>query len=749
MPAGIRRGTSFQWTLTGTNLADPIAVWTSFPAKATIPTDMNNGKDTTQFRVKLDVPADAPIGFHSIRVATKNGLSNARIFCVDDLPQVAELETNHTKATAQSVPVPCAIVGRTDAEVSDFFKIAVKPNQRLTFEVFGRRLGSAALDPVILFHDAKSGREIPGLYSDDAPGLQSDPRLTHTFKEAGEYLIEIRDTLHRGGSDFYYRLRIGDFPATIAAFPVGIKKGSKSAVNFAGPSIEGVAPIEVTAPADGSKSFINVAPKAGGNLGWPVPVFVSDRDELVQQGSNTELAKAQKIPVPCGVTGRFLNKEQNGFYVFPAKKGTKYIIATETMAIGSPAEIYLVLKDAKNADLAKSAPQNPTARIEYTATVDGDLYVVVENLFSRFGPNEIYHLIVRTVEPDFDVVLGLDRFSLAPGGSILIPINNVIRRDYTGPIELSVTGNSAFTGSTTVPAGIPAAPIPPPQPGQPVQPIALLPLIAKADVPVGAYELKVMAKATVNGKEIIRFANITDLVKQSMNGLPMPPLESLHSIGVAITDKPLFDLTTKPAPLEVFRGIPATLTITTKRQAGFVDEIAIAALALPPNVTAVVKPVGKGTNEVQIQITAATNAVEGKFNMIVRGTTKFQAKDYAYYSNVVPLTVVAPKVLFELKAAPSPLIVTPGQKAKLKVTAVRKDKFNGAIDVELRNLPANVTAVKAQIPPGKTEVEVEVSAAANAAAGDKPDVNATGISGKQAASSPNVIVRVAKDVKKK
>src|SRR5687768_17375872 len=81
-PSGVQRGAALELTLTGTNLADPAGVWTSFPAKVTIPTDMNNGKDAAKLRVKLEVPADAPLGFHNIRVATKQGISNARIICV-------------------------------------------------------------------------------------------------------------------------------------------------------------------------------------------------------------------------------------------------------------------------------------------------------------------------------------------------------------------------------------------------------------------------------------------------------------------------------------------------------------------------------------------------------------------------------------------------------------------------------------------------------------------------------------------
>src|SRR4051812_27023296 len=81
-PNGATRGTSVDLRITGTNLDNPVAVWTSFPAKAAIATD--KGKEAaTRVSVKLDVPADAPVGQHTLRVATKNGVSNAVSFCVD------------------------------------------------------------------------------------------------------------------------------------------------------------------------------------------------------------------------------------------------------------------------------------------------------------------------------------------------------------------------------------------------------------------------------------------------------------------------------------------------------------------------------------------------------------------------------------------------------------------------------------------------------------------------------------------
>src|SRR5262245_58501798 len=74
-PCGMQRGTKQEILLTGTNLAGPTQLWTSFPGHVTIPTENNNGKDNAKLRVVLEVPKDAPLGFHTLRLATARGLS--------------------------------------------------------------------------------------------------------------------------------------------------------------------------------------------------------------------------------------------------------------------------------------------------------------------------------------------------------------------------------------------------------------------------------------------------------------------------------------------------------------------------------------------------------------------------------------------------------------------------------------------------------------------------------------------------
>src|SRR5439155_1146732 len=170
----------------------------------------------------------------------------------------------------------------------------------------------------------------------DAPGLQTDPRLTYTFKDAGEYLIEVRDVMYRGGADHWYRLRIGDFPCATAAVPMAARRGSQVTVHFAGPVVEGVAPVEVYVPNDPSLHTVWLTPRGANGLhGWPVALAVSDLEEAVEQEPNNEPAKANRIAVPGAITGRFQESGDVDYYVFQAQKGQRYAIEAHTHELNS------------------------------------------------------------------------------------------------------------------------------------------------------------------------------------------------------------------------------------------------------------------------------------------------------------------------------------------------------------------------------------------------------------------------------
>jgi hypothetical protein len=177
---------------------------------------------------------------------------------------------------------------------------------------------------------------------------------------------------YRGGSEFWYRLRIGDFPCATTSLPLAIKRGNKAMIGFAGPNVDGVSPVEVTAPTDPAVNALWVAPVGANGLhGWPVSVALSDLDESLEGEPNNEPAKANRVNVPSAITGRLLQKGDIDYFVFAAKKGQRVIIEAHTRDLNSPAEVYMVLRDAKGGQLQAS---NPTVapRLDFTAPADGD-----------------------------------------------------------------------------------------------------------------------------------------------------------------------------------------------------------------------------------------------------------------------------------------------------------------------------------------------------------------------------------------
>ena len=173
-PLGIQQGTALDLTLTGANLGQAIGVTTSIPgAKVTIPSDQ--GKDNSRLRVRLEVPKDAPLGYHGMRLTTPRGISNVRLFCVDELPQVLSNEKNRAIAAPQNVPVPCVVVGRIANEAADYYKFVVQAGQRLSFSTCWD-IGSAARSIRRSRFDPRRQRELPGGHNNDAPGLANRRR---------------------------------------------------------------------------------------------------------------------------------------------------------------------------------------------------------------------------------------------------------------------------------------------------------------------------------------------------------------------------------------------------------------------------------------------------------------------------------------------------------------------------------------------------------------------------------------------
>ena len=261
---------------------------------------------------------------------------------------------------------------------------------------------------------------------------------------------------------------------------------------------------------------------------------------------------------------------------------------------------------------------------------------------------------------------------------------------------------------------------------------------------MGPYFLLIQGKAMIDGKPVIVHADVAPTIKESMAGLAFPPRDLLHPVGLAVTEKPPFSLLVKFELAENLRGVPVSVLVTVQRASGFEDEIVLSTKDLPKNVSLPALKIEKGKNEVKGQLTAAANAPLGKFAIGFEGKGKGRTREFTVASPRADLVLSLP---FELKVEPAALKIPQGGKAKFKIKATRKGGYQGPIAFELRNLPANVTAAKGTIAQGQNEVEVELAVAANAAPGEKKDVNVLGTAsaaGDQQNASPNFSVVVEK-----
>ena len=196
-----------------------------------------------------------------------------------------------------------------------------------------------------------------------------------------------------------------------------MQRGNGASVGFAGPGMDAIPAAAVKVSSDPTRVVMYAAPRGkSGVSGWPVPVRLSDHPELVEQEPNDEPAKANKVPVPGGISARFGGPKDVDHFAFPGKKGQKLVVSAMTYEVNAPTEVLIRVLDAKGAEVGRSNPAQAGARVEFTPAADGEFVAACEHLLSVHGPNEVYHLSVVPAAPDFTLTLALDRYEAPAGG---------------------------------------------------------------------------------------------------------------------------------------------------------------------------------------------------------------------------------------------------------------------------------------------------------------------------------------------
>ena len=110
VPSSVAPGKTTAVTFFGENLNGAEELWTSFPAKvARVSSDKTNRAGSREIAFRLSIPKNVPVGIGAVQLTTTNGISDLRLFMIDDLPGIAKSGTNRTIGSAQELKLPVAV----------------------------------------------------------------------------------------------------------------------------------------------------------------------------------------------------------------------------------------------------------------------------------------------------------------------------------------------------------------------------------------------------------------------------------------------------------------------------------------------------------------------------------------------------------------------------------------------------------------------------------------------------------------
>ncbi|MBX7168782.1 MAG: PPC domain-containing protein [Pirellulales bacterium] len=738
-PSAVAPGAPADVVIYGDNLAGATGLWTGIPAAVELtPGVEGNGNQPKEVRYRITFPAETPVGIYGYRLGTSGGVSNLRLLMVDDLPTVADNGQNKTPETAQLLTLPVAVEGACEPESFDFYKFNAAAGETVSVDAVARRLGSP-LDPVVRLLDA-AGKELA--FSDDEGGIAPDGRFAYTFNAPGEYYVEIRDITYAGSGGHRYRLRIGNFPLATVAYPTGIVVGSTTALEPVAPLLAAGLATTVTVGAQVGSQVPAAARYATGQGAVPVTLMAATGSEQVEFEPNDDVAGGgSPVLVPGAISGRFAAAGDHDLFGFDAKAGQRLLFVGMTRSLGSPTDLLMRVMKPDGGVLAEvddSGTEEGT--LDFTAPADGRYLLAVEDLHHRGGPQHVYRVDVQPYQPGFSLSLEAEKFDVPLGGVMVIKVN-AARRDYNGPITLSLEDvgegfglnltrqpsspgyRDVFLASNVIPEG---------------KNDVVLSLTFPASIAQGPPRVgRIVGRAKIGEVDFAATASTLGALRPQFAGLPYPPpmLDGSVGIGVGPAFGDFFKLSLEGDTVR-FPQLVGTGTgkVKLEKLAGFDDVVNLAVEGLPAGFTAELPAIAKGQTEAAIIVRGPAAAAAGdyRFRIVGSGVLSNQPKSVTLEAI---LRVGRP---LDVAAAPAgPVVAGATQKCKISLTRFGDEKQ--PVQLSFVNLPPGLSVPEGlAIAADAAELEFDLTAAANAGIGSFPGVQVvatTTVGGKQVTSS--------------
>ncbi|HEY1066357.1 MAG TPA: PPC domain-containing protein, partial [Pirellulales bacterium] len=410
-------------------------------------------KNDGSVKVQFTVDADAIPSPRDFRLTTSTGATTiAQLVLVRD-PIVYETKDNDARDKAPLVALPATLCGSFEkGEDVDYFKFHAEAGQSLVFHVWAARQQDKIHDLQTHADPLLAVRNAAGVVLDaDDNTFFADPLLQYTFRQAGDYFVEIRDVRYQGDRHWQYAIEVSPRPFVTTVFPLAVAPGATAEVEPIGKNIPaslGSPPkTTLTVPADAPNGLLWTQTTLDGQPTNAIQLEVSRLPlALETPDENNTVEKAQPIALPSGVNGRIDSPADVDCYSFEAKKGEQLCFEIVARRRQSSLDAVLSILDEKgkrlleNDDLRQGRFTYADAAIEtWAAPADGRYVLEVRDLHLRGGAEFVYLLKAEKRTPSFRLDADSDKTLVTPGvrGAVFV---RATRQGIDAPIELSVEG---------------------------------------------------------------------------------------------------------------------------------------------------------------------------------------------------------------------------------------------------------------------------------------------------------------------
>ncbi|MEZ6121851.1 MAG: PPC domain-containing protein [Planctomycetaceae bacterium] len=557
LPMGAQAGTSVDVTIGGDFLEDIEELLFSHPGITAVPkADAAGLPMSGQFVVTI--AADCPPGLHEARTISRLGVSSSRVFTVGTLPETLREAANTSLETATAVNVNSVCNAVMTQQNVDFYRFDAKKDQRIIIDCAATGIDSK-LKAVLIVADAAGN---------DLQVQRRGGAIDFTVPEDGGYVVKVHDLTFKGGSPYFYRLAVQEVGADD---PILRLPATQSVSSFS----------------------------------WPPADTAALGSEMVAEAEpNNQHSEAQKISLPCSISGRFFPAADVDVFEFTATKGDVWWVEVASERLGRPTDPAIVVQHVigsgeteQRTDVAELSDIASPIKISSNGyAYDGPPYnagssdiigkleikedgvhrLRLSDLFggTRTDPDNIYRLIIRRAVPDFAIVgwalhmelRNGDRNALSKplalrnGGAMPIEVVAVRRDGFDGDIELSL--DDLPEGVTATGLKIPAG-----------KSRGIVVVSAAENAPRGFSIARFSGRARINEQDVIRPGQLASMawpIPDASQEIPAPRL--LMDIPVSVCGSegaPISLAVAEDKVWEVKEGEKLTLPLKSVRRCEF------------------------------------------------------------------------------------------------------------------------------------------------------------------------------------